>query len=772
MTVPDVTELTLEEKASLTSGASFWYTKPIERVGVPAIMVTDGPHGLRKQREGGDHLGLGDSVPATCFPPAVGLGSSWDVDLVRRVGEALGGETSIENVAVLLGPGINIKRSPLCGRNFEYLSEDPIVSGVLGAAMVKGIQSKGVGTSLKHFAANNQEHDRMRASSDVDSRPLREIYLRGFQRVVEDAQPWTVMCSYNRINGVYASEDPWLLTQVLRDEWGFEGLVVSDWGAVNERVPGLKAGMDLEMPSSNGVTDAQIVAAVQEGSLDEAVLDTAAGRVLDLVRKSTEGAGAVKGPLDVDAHHALAREAAGRSIVLLKNDAPNPVAEPVEAQGPVLPLEKDAKIAVIGEFAEKPRYQGAGSSMINPTRLDSALDEIRALATGEVAYARGFSNALEVAADETAALRDEAVAAASVADVAVLFLGLPARLESEGYDRDDIDLPAAQLALLDAVLAANPNTVVVLSNGGVVALPFADRVPAILEAWLLGQAGGGGTADVLFGEVNPSAKLTETIPVRLEDTPAFLDFPGEFSHVRYGEGLFVGYRWYDARRIEVAYPFGHGLSYTTFAYGDASAAVKADGDVEVTVAVTNTGDRAGREVVQAYTSLPGGTVQRPVRELKAFASVALEPGETREVVLTVRRKDLAYWDIRVDRWLVEGGAYVVDVAASSRDIRSSVTVEVAGDDVVLPLSRTSSIGEVMAHPIAGPIVQAAIGQMMSGMEGVEAIMPEGVDATKMMESFPIGRAGMFAGADSGGTVSPEMIDGLIAMANAGGVPQQ
>ena len=759
MSIPDVTELTLEEKASLTSGASFWYTKPVERVGVPAVMVTDGPHGLRKQREGGDHLGIGDSVPATCFPPAVGLGSSWDVDLVHRVGEALGTETSIEDVAVLLGPGINIKRSPLCGRNFEYLSEDPIVSGVLGAAIVQGIQSKGVGTSLKHFAANNQENDRMRSSSDVDPRPLREIYLRGFQRVVEDAQPWTVMCSYNRINGVYASEDPWLLTQVLRDEWGFEGLVVSDWGAVNERVPGLAAGMDLEMPSSNGVTDAQIVAAVQDGSLDESVVDVAAGRVLDLVRKATEGSGAVAGPLDVDAHHALAREAAGRSIVLLKND------------GAVLPLAKDAKLAVIGEFAEKPRYQGAGSSMINPTRLDTALDGIRALASGDVAYAQGFSNALEVSADETTALRDEAVAAASVADVAVLFLGLPARLESEGYDRDDIDLPAAQLELVDAVLAANPNTVVVLSNGGVVALPFADRVPAILEGWLLGQAGGGATADVLFGEVNPSAKLTETIPARLEDTPAFLDFPGEFSHTRYGEGLFVGYRWYDARRLEVAFPFGHGLSYTSFSYADAAAQVDASGDVEVTVAVTNTGDRAGREVVQVYTSLTGSTVQRAPRELKAFASVALEPGETQVVTLTVRRKDLAYWDIRADRWVVEGGEYTVDVAASSRDIRSSVAVTVDGDVLTLPLSRTSSMGEVLSHPVAGPVVQAAIAQMMGGLgDSAASIMPEGVDMSKMMESFPIGRIGMMGAlAGDGAGAGPEMIDDLLAMANA---PQQ
>jgi beta-glucosidase len=754
-----IADLTLEEKASLTSGASFWYTKPVERLGIPGIMVTDGPHGLRKQRDGGDHLGIGDSVPATCFPPAVALGSSWDADLIERVGAALGTETAIENVAVLLGPGINIKRSPLCGRNFEYLSEDPIVSGVLGAAIVRGIQSKGVGTSLKHFAANNQENDRMRSSSDVDVRPLREIYLRGFQRVVEDAQPWTVMCSYNRINGVYASEDPWLLTRVLRDEWGFEGLVISDWGAVNERVPGLAAGMDLEMPSSNGVTDAQIVAAVQDGSLDESVVDAAAGRVLDLVRKAQTGAGAVDGPLDVDAHHALAREAAGRSIVLLKNDRA------------LLPLAKDAKLAVIGEFAATARYQGAGSSMINPTRLDNALDEIRAVATGDVSYAQGFSNALNVSRDEASTLREEAVAAASGADTAVVFLGLPARLESEGYDRDDIDLPADQLALLDAVLAVNPNTVVVLSNGGVVALPFADRVPAILEGWLLGQAGGAATADVLFGAVNPSAKLTETIPARLEDTPAFLDFPGEFSHVRYGEGLFVGYRWYDARRIEVSFPFGHGLSYTTFAYGNAAVSVTSNGDIDVRATVTNTGDRAGREVVQVYTSLPTSSVQRPQRELKAFASVALEAGESREVVLTVRRKDLAYWDIRADRWVVEGGEYVVDVAASSRDIRSSVVAAVEGDAVSLPLSRTSSMGEVLRHPVAGPIVQAAIAQMMGGLgDSTASIMPEGVDMSRMMESFPIGRLGMMGAlAGDGGGVSPEMIDGLIAMANA---PQQ
>ncbi len=748
-------DLTLEEKASLTSGASFWYTKPIDRVGIPAIMMTDGPHGLRKQREGGDHLGMGDSVPATCFPPAVGLGSSWDVDLIERVGAALGVESAIEKVGGLLGPGINIKRSPLCGRNFEYFSEDPIVSGVLGAAIVRGIQSQGVGASLKHFAANNQETDRMRVSADVDPRPLREIYLRAFERVVKDAQPWTVMCSYNKINGVYASEDPWLLTRVLREDWGFEGLVVSDWGAVNDRVVGLPAGLDLEMPSSNGVTDRQLVAAVESGALDEAAVDVAAQRVLDLIAKTQAGAGSIAGPLDVDAHHALAREAAGRAMVLLKND------------DDLLPLAPEKSVALIGAFIDRPRFQGAGSSMVNPTRVDDVAREIVAKAGEDhVSQAPGFSIAVDPDPAEVESLRAAAVDLAARNDVAVLFLGLPARLESEGYDRDDIDLPADQLALLDAVLAVTPNVVVVLANGGVVALPFADRVPAILEGWLLGQAGGGAIADVLYGDVNPSGKLTETIPVRLSDTPAALDFPGEFGHVRYGEGLFVGYRWYDARGLEVAFPFGHGLSYTTFAYGDATATVGANGDIEVVAAVTNTGDVAGREVVQVYTSLAGGHVQRPARELKAFASVELQPGETRSVTLTVRREDLAYWDTRVDRWVVEGGVYAVAVAASSRDIRSSASVTVSGDEVAVPLSRESSMGEVMAHPIAGPIVQAAVAQMMAGMEGVADIMPEGVDPTAMMASFPFGRISMMAG----DAASPEMIDGLIAMANAGGSP--
>lgn len=761
MTDTSASDLTLEEKASLTSGADFWTTKAIDRVGLPSIMMTDGPHGLRKQSGGTDHLGLSSSVPATCFPPAVGIGSSFDPELIERVGAAIGVEAAIEDVAIVLGPGINIKRSPLCGRNFEYFSEDPIVSGTLGAASVRGVQSQGVGTSLKHFAANNQEFDRMRTSSDVDPRPLHEIYLRGFERVVKDAQPWTVMCSYNRINGVYASEDPWLLTQVLRNDWGFDGLVVSDWGAVNDRVAGVAAGLDLEMPSSGGRTDAQLVAAVRAGELAESVLDTAADRAIDLVRKAQRRP-AVSGPLDVDAHHALAREAAGRSIVLLKND------------GDLLPLAPEQRIAVIGAFATEPRFQGAGSSLINPTRVDKALDELRAIGGDDVAYAPGFA----VEGGDTAAsgrsaddLRAEAAAAASAADVAVVFLGLPAAEESEGFDREHIDLPAAQLAVLDAVIEANPATVVVLSNGGVVALPFADRVPAIVETWLLGQAGGGAVADVLYGAVNPSGKLTETVPVRVEDNPSFGSFPGEFGHVRYGEGVLVGYRWYDAKGLDVTFPFGHGLSYTAFSYGEATVDAAENGDIAVRVDVTNTGTRDGREIVQVYAAPVSSVVQRAPRELKAFASVAIDAGETRTVELVIRREDLAYWDVRVDRWIVEPGEYHIDVAASSRDIRSTATVEVAGDVVSLPLTMNSSIGDVMAHPVAGPIMMGALGGFLGELSGADSsaasMMPNDEAMEKMMASFPIGRLIGFPGVD----VTHEQVEELLAGANAGALPQ-
>jgi beta-glucosidase len=720
-----VASLTLEEKASLTSGANFWTTKAVERAGVPSIVLTDGPHGVRLQRESADHLGLADSIPATCFPPAVGLGASFDTELLERVGVALGEEAKTEGVGVLLGPGINIKRSPLCGRNFEYLSEDPIVSGILGSALVRGLQSQGVGTSLKHFAANNQEHDRMRSSSDVDPRPLREIYLRGFQRVVEDEQPWTVMCSYNKLNGVYTSENPWLLNTVLRDEWGFTGVVVSDWGAVNDRVTGVAAGLDLEMPSSDGRTDAELVAAVRAGELDEAVLDLAALRTVELALKAQAGADA-DASYDVDAHHALAREAAARSIVLLKNESE------------LLPLASAASVAIIGEFARTPRYQGAGSSMINPTRLDTALEEIGALAD-QSSFAAGFT--LDGDDSDAAALRDEAVAAAAAADVAVVFLGIPAAEESEGFDREHLELPAVQLELLDAVLAVNPRTVVVLSNGGVVRLgDFEARVPAILEGWLLGQAGGGATADVLYGVVNPSARLSETFPVRLEDSPAFLDFPGENSHVRYGEGLFVGYRWYDARKMAVQYPFGHGLSYTTFAYSGLELAADEAG-ITATVTVTNTGSRDGREIVQLYTGVAASSVQRAPQELKGFASVALAAGESRTVSITARREDLTYWDTRIDQWMLESGEYTVSIGASSRDIRASGTVKVEGDVVLLPLGPDTSLGEMLADPVAGPILMQGLAASFGGDDAPGA---GALEIVKMIGSLPVSRLKTFA----------------------------
>ncbi|WP_022889558.1 glycoside hydrolase family 3 C-terminal domain-containing protein [Agromyces italicus] len=747
-----VAELTLEEQAALTSGASFWTTQAVERAGIPAIVLTDGPHGVRLQKGSADHLGIGDSVPATCFPPAVALGSTFDPELLERVGRALGEEARAEGVGVLLGPGINIKRSPLCGRNFEYLSEDPIVSGVLGSALVTGLQSQGVGASLKHFAANNQEHDRMSASSDVDPRPLREIYLRGFQRVVEDAQPWTVMCSYNRLNGVYTSEDPWLLTSVLREEWGFEGLVVSDWGAVNDRVVGLPAGLDLEMPSNDGRSAAKLVAAVADGSLDAQALELGARRVVELVQKAVAGARSSSvepvETYDADAHHALAREAAGRGAVLLKND------------DAILPLAAETRVAVIGEFARTPRYQGAGSSLINPTRLDNALDAVIEVAGAErVSFAPGFM----IDGSDAAGLVEPAVTAAADADVVLLFLGLPGSYESEGFDRENLRLPVEQLALLDAVVAANANVVVVLAGGGVVELPFADDVPAILEGWLGGQAGGSAIADVLYGAVNPSGRLAETIPLRLEDTPAFLEFPGEFGHVRYGEGLFVGYRWYDARDAAVRYPFGHGLSYTTFEYSGLEVEAAGPGGpgsgLVVRVTVTNAGSRAGREVVQVYTGRTASAVQRAPRELKGFASVELAAGESREVEITVRREDLAYWDLRVDRWIVEGGEYTVEVGSSSRDVRLSATAEVAGDTVRLPLSLGSSIAEVAADPIAGPIVMQAMGSFAAGMADTDIFDADGLE--KMMASFPIGKLAGFPGVP----VTPDQIQQLLDAAN-------
>ncbi|MFT4109966.1 glycoside hydrolase family 3 C-terminal domain-containing protein [Propionicimonas sp.] len=708
----------VQARISLTGGSDFWHTPAVPEAGIPELMWTDGPHGVRKQTGSSDHVGINASEPATCFPPAVGLASSWNPDALTEVGVALGEECRALGVGVLLGPGLNIKRSPLCGRNFEYFSEDPLVAGELAAALVRGIQSQGIGTSVKHFAANNQETDRMRRDSQVDERTLREIYLRGFGRVVLTAQPWTIMCSYNKVNGTFASENHWLLTEVLRDEWGFEGVVVSDWGAVWDRVRALKAGLDLEMPANRSHAEA-VATALAAGEIDEATIDQAFGRVEAIVKRAAASLDGAPDSFDVDAHHELARRIARECVVLLSNDG-------------VLPLAPDVSVAVVGEFARTPRYQGAGSSRVNPTRLDNALAAIRELVGHDVPFAPGFTTAAGQELSPTA--HEDAVAVARDADVVLAFLGLGENHESEGYDRDNADLPAEQLALLDDILAVNPNVVVVLSNGSSVLLPFADRVRAVVEGWLLGQGGGRAIADVLYGAVNPSGKITETIPRRLQDTPSYLNFPGDDTGVRYGEGLFVGYRGYDASGIEVAFPFGHGLSYTTFAYSDLSLTV-ADGGVRVALTVANTGARAGREVVQVYASIGASRVTRVPRELKGFASVTLEPGASGRVEVFVPSSELAYWSVADHAWVVEGGDYTVEVGSSSRDLRLSGTVAVAGNEPFRPLTLGSTVAEGMAVPAFAEIVAKLAGDIFTGDP----------DLIRMMESMPLAALVGFSG---------------------------
>lgn len=738
------TDLSLEQKASLGSGASFWATKSV--ADVAAFTLLDGPHGVRAQSTGGDHLGIGASEPATCFPPAVGLAQSWDPELVERIGIALGVEARGHGVDVLLGPGINIKRDPRGGRNFEYFSEDPFLTAQLGSAWVQGIQSQGVGASLKHFAANNAEHDRMRSSSDIDPRTLREIYLRAFERVIRDTAPWTVMCSYNRINGVYASENRWLLTDVLRGEWGYEGVVVSDWGAVSDRVASVAAGLDLQMPGGGADTDADVVSAVRRGALPEVAVDAAASHVAEVAGRVERGRALPVARTDHDAHHELAREAAARSIVLLRNEAS------------VLPLAASGSIAVIGRFAAEPRVQGGGSSHVNAARLDIPIDEIRALAPdATVRYEAGFTT--DGTGDDD--LRAKAVEAAAEAGVAVVFLGLDSRQESEGFDRETIELPANQLELLQAVAEEQPVVVVVLVHGGVLRLaPVIASADAILDAALLGQGGGHALARALFGDVNPSGRLAETVPVRLQDAPSYLNFPGDNSHVLYGEGVFVGYRGYDAKDIEVEYPFGHGLSYTTFSYSNLDVRAVEAG-LQATLTITNDGSRDGREIVQVYVAATASVVPRPVRELAGFASVEIEAGGSAEVVITIPREQLAYWNIAVDAWYVEGGDYTVSVGASSRDIRLEAIVPVVGDTARAAFTRHSTLGELMAVPA----VAAALAQIGGGLGDASASTAGdqlGTDVGAMMASMPIDRMLAF----SRGPFDETKLAGLLALANS------
>lgn len=677
-----VNELTLEEKASLCSGADFWHTKAIDRLNIPAAMVSDGPHGIRKQESLADHMGVAESIKAIGFPTASAMACSFDRDLLHKVGDALGEECVAEDLAVLLGPGINMKRSPICGRNFEYYSEDPVVAGELGAAFVNGVQEHGVGTSLKHFAANNQEWRRMSISAEIDERTLREIYLAAFETVVKKAQPWTIMCSYNRINGVYSCENDWLLNKVLRDEWGFEGLVMTDWGAMDERVPSLKAGLDLEMPDCHGETDKLIVKAVQSGELEGPVLDTAVERILTMVdkyltaRKGIDPASMVH-PLpssvergyDVAAHHALARTTAEQSAVLLKNED-------------ILPLQKDKKIAFIGEFAKVPRIQGGGSSHINNTSVESALDA----AGDSVSYAQGF-HIDEETTDET--LLQEAITLAKESDVAVIFAGLPDSFESEGFDRTHLNMPANQNELIARISEVQPNVVVVLHSGSPIAMPWLDKVAGVLQMYLAGQASGGAAVNLLFGDATPCGKLAETFPLHLEDNPSYLNFPGNREKVCYQEGVFIGYRYYDKKKMDVLFPFGYGLSYTDFTYSNMKVTVNgknaADVDViketdEIVVSadITNTGNCDGAEIVQLYIKNPVVYEIRPEKELRDFAKVFLKAGETKTVTFTLNARAFSYYETRIHDWYAESGDYEILLASSSRDIRLQYTVSITG----------------------------------------------------------------------------------------------
>jgi beta-glucosidase len=664
-----VGKMSLEEKASLCSGQNFWQLKSIERLGLPRVMLTDGPHGLRKQAGDADHLGLNSSVPATCFPTAVALAASWDRDLLHEVGVALGQECNAEDVAVLLGPGVNIKRHPVAGRNFEYFSEDPLVSGECAAAMINGVQSQGVGTSLKHYAVNNREADRMVVDTIVDERTLREIYLTAFEIAVKKSAPWTLMCAYNRVNGSYCSEHEKLLNEILRDEWGFEGIVVTDWGAQNDRVKGLAAGLDLEMPGSAGVNDAKIVSAVASEVLDVEILDQAARRIVQVILASTNDV-VDKGSVDLNVNHELAEKAALASMVLLKND------------GDVLPFKKTGRLAVIGGFAEAPRYQGAGSSMVNPYRLDTAFDAFRDYLglEGEVLYAEGFD---PKSAELNTDLIDDAVRTARAADHVIVMGGLPSRFEAEGFDRQDLDMPQQINDLIDAVVAANPNTAVVLCNGAPVEMPWINKVPCVLEAHLAGQAGANALPRLIFGEVSPSGKLAETFPIAMADCPSDPWFRDHPKRVVYREGLNVGYRFFDTHDVPVLFPFGHGLSYASFEYEDLQiSAVSEQEPVAFTLAVdiTNTSAIEAAEVVQIYVGKSDSKIRRPAKELRDFGKVLLAPGETKRLTFELEERAFSFYDVKSSDWRIESGAYEIHIGASVSDIRLTGTVTVEAQD--------------------------------------------------------------------------------------------
>ena len=664
-------KLSLEQKCALLSGKNTWQTQDYPKQGVPAIWLSDGPNGLRKQAGAADHLGLNPSVPATCFPTAATMANSWDPELGEEVGRALGEETAANRVNVLLGPGLNVKRSPLCGRSFEYFSEDPYLSGKMAAAYVRGIQENGIAACPKHFAVNSQELRRMASNSVLDERTLRELYLTAFEIVVKEAHPKSIMSAYNKVNDTYANENHHLLVDILRKEWGFDGAVVTDWGGSNDHVEGVKNGSTLEMPSPGLGGARKLLKAVAEGSLTEQEIDLRVDELLELVLSTTAALEKEPRSFDEKAHHELAQRAAAESIVLLKNE------------GGILPLKHGKKVALIGDFALTPRYQGAGSSMVNPTRVDSLKDAMEAAELEMIGYCAGY----ERSGKPNKAYLDEAVSQAKMADVVILCIGLDESSESEGLDRTHIGIPAVQKQLLDAVTAANPNVVAVVSAGSVIETDWVEQCKAVVHGYLGGQAGAGAMLEVLTGWQNPCGKLAETIPLRYEDTPAARYFPGKKQNAEYREGLYVGYRYYETANKAVRYPFGYGLSYTTFAYSD----LKVNAE-KVTFTLTNTGSVAGAEIAQLYVAKPDAAVFRPAKELKGFAKVFLKAGESKTVTIPLDDKTFRYWNVATDRWEVEGGSYQLLVGANVQDIRLTADITLPGTGAPDPYA-----GKDLAH---------------------------------------------------------------------------
>ena len=731
-----VSQMTLEEKAGMCSGLDFWHLKHVERLGIPEVMVSDGPHGLRKQDDKGDHLGMNDSIKAVCFPPAALSACSFDRKLVEEMGKTIGKEAQANDVSIVLGPAVNIKRSPLCGRNFEYYSEDPYLAGEIAAAFINGVQSQHVGTSIKHFAANNQEYHRMSNSSEADERTLREIYFPAFETAVKKAQPYTFMCSYNQINGTFASENKWLLTDVLRGDWGFKGYVMSDWGAVNDRVKGLEAGLELEMPSSNGVNDALIVQAVKDGSLKEDILDQAVERILRIIFEYADNRAPQEFTMEKD--HEEARHIAEESMVLLKNDEQ------------ILPLKASEKIAFIGGFAKKPRFQGGGSSHINCFKITNALDSVPSDA--QVTYAEGFPADKDFYDDALAA---EAIKTAAAADKVVIFAGLPDSFESEGYDRSHMRLPECQNRLIAEILKVQPNTVIVLHNGSPVEMPWLNDIKGLLEAYLGGQAGGTAVANILYGKVNPSGKLAETIPLKLSDNPSYLNFGGG-EKVEYREGVFVGYRYYDKKEMDVAYPFGYGLSYTTFACSDLKISNENPTDkdtITVSVDVTNTGNMAGKEVVQLYVKDCTSSAIRPEKELKGFKKVFLNPGETKTVTMELDKRSFAWYNTELHDWFAASGEYKLLVGTSSRDIHLEGRIHLnSSQELPMHVHMNTTLGELFRNPktsetakelIAKYISAMNVGEESSSEAASEAITEEMTEA--MTDSMPLRALVSFGG---------------------------